>query len=257
MFINLKLLSRTGQLEAWILRVFPKSGYFANDIANQLKHIEVALFCNLQLTKDGNGICLADIKLDKSTNIEVVFPKDFKTYNVNGQRVRGWFSVDFTSDVMVNNITLVQNVMSRPNAFDDLLPVTTVGDVVGIRPSVFWLNVQYDTFYTKHKLSVFGYLENAMKVLRIDLNPQPTNQKYSAILKDLSAIKQFASGILVPKGYIWPVDANKYLGNPTTLVAEAHKLGLEVYTYGFANDMPIFPLQHQTPLVSLLNAVIL
>ena len=76
------------------------------------------------------------------------------------------------------------------------------------------------------------------EVLDPDVFEPTTNQKYSAILKDLSAIKTFASGILVPKGYIWPVDTNKYLGNPTTLVADAHKLGLEVYASGFANDMP-------------------
>ncbi|XP_022750227.1 glycerophosphodiester phosphodiesterase GDPDL6-like [Durio zibethinus] len=250
--------------------LFPESSTFANDMANQLKFTEVALFCNLQLTKDGIGICLSDIRLDNSTNIGMIFPKDPKTYTVNGQQVRGWFALDYPIDVILNNVSLVQSVLSRTSVFDGQLPVSTVEDVTGVRPSAFWLNVQYDAFYTEHKLSVSGYLEKAMRFMGINFISSPeigflknmntkinkartklifkfldpdvveptTNQTYSAILKDLTAIKQFASGILVPKGYIWPVDTNKYLGNPTTLVADAHKLGLEVYASGFANDMP-------------------
>ena len=65
-----------------------------------------------------------------------------------------------------------------------------------------------------------------------------TNKKYSEILQNLAAIKAFASGVLVPKGYIWPIDSAKYLKPATTLVADAHKAGLEVYASGFANDMP-------------------
>ncbi|KAI5404780.1 hypothetical protein KIW84_051805 [Lathyrus oleraceus] len=46
----------------------------------------------------------------------------------------------------------------------------------------------------------------------------------------------FASGILVPKGYIWPIDAAGYLQPHTTLVSDAHKAGLEVDASDFAND---------------------
>jgi glycerophosphoryl diester phosphodiesterase len=70
----------------------------------------------------------------------------------------------------------------------------------------------------------------------MDVEPQ-TKQPYGIIVKDLVAIKSFASGIMVPKEFILPVKPDKYLGLPTTLVADAHKLGLEVYASGFANDL--------------------
>lgn len=69
-----------------------------------------------------------------------------------------------------------------------------------------------------------------------DIEPT-TKQTYGTILKNLAAIKSYASGIMVPKDYILPVKTDKYLGLPSTLVADAHKLGLEVYVYGFANDI--------------------
>lgn len=64
-----------------------------------------------------------------------------------------------------------------------------------------------------------------------------TNQTYGSIAKDLATIKLFASGIMVPKEYMWPVNPDGYLGPPTTLVADAHELRLEVYASGFANDL--------------------
>lgn len=64
-----------------------------------------------------------------------------------------------------------------------------------------------------------------------------TNQTYKALLGNLTYIKTLASGILVPKTYIWTWDATTlYLLPPTTLVEDAHKAGLEVYVYGLAND---------------------
>ncbi|KAF6143669.1 hypothetical protein GIB67_021679 [Kingdonia uniflora] len=68
---------------------------------------------------------------------------------------------------------------------------------------------------------------------------EPTTKKtYSTILKDLSSIKSFASEIIVPKTYIWPVDPDQYLQAPTSLISDAHKQKLEVYANGFTNDVP-------------------
>jgi hypothetical protein len=81
------------------------------------------------------------------------------------------------------------------------------------------------------KAKVVFQLLNAMDV------EASTKQPYGNIIKDLVAIKSFASGIMVPKEFIYPVKPDKYLGPPTTLVADAHKLGLDVYASGFANDL--------------------
>jgi glycerophosphoryl diester phosphodiesterase len=128
--------------------------------------------------------------------------------------------------------------------------------------------MQYDLFYNQFKLSPASYVQKAMRSMRInylssaeigflknmngkvntartklvfqalgadEIEPT-TNKTYSKLLQDLASIKLFATGILVPKEYIWPVQAGMYLGAPTTLVSDAHKQGLEVYASGFAND---------------------
>lgn len=63
-----------------------------------------------------------------------------------------------------------------------------------------------------------------------------TNQTYGSLLKNMTFIKTFASGILVPKSYIWPVNADLYLLPYTSVVFDAHKAGLEVFAADFAND---------------------
>ena len=68
-----------------------------------------------------------------------------------------------------------------------------------------------------------------------DYTEPSTNQTYGSLLKGLTFIKMFASGILVPKGYI-SVDADLYLLPHTSLVLDAHKVGLEVFASDFAND---------------------
>ncbi|PON79420.1 Glycerophosphoryl diester phosphodiesterase [Parasponia andersonii] len=250
--------------------LFPESSSFANQIAISTGLADVVVSCNLQLTKDGIGLCLPDVRIDNSTTISSIYPKGQKFYNVNGQDLRGWFTLDYTSDQLLNNVTLTQNIYSRSSLFDGQLPISTVEDVTGVKPSKFWLNVQYDSFYNQHKLSPAAYIEATTKHIIINylsspeigflktisgkvnklktklvfqfLSPdqvEPTiNQKYSSILQNLTTVKSFASGILVPKEYIWPVNSNGYLGAPTSLVADAHKQGLEVYASGFANDIP-------------------
>lgn len=85
--------------------LFPESSSFANQMAQALSLPDMVAFCNLQLTKDGIGICLSDIRLDSSTNIALVYPKGQKTYDVNGKKVNGWFSVDYTIDQLFNNVS--------------------------------------------------------------------------------------------------------------------------------------------------------
>lgn len=129
---------------------------------------------------------------------------------------------------------------------------------------------QHDQFYTQHNLSMRSYVLSVARRVPISyisspevgflrsitsrFNPKTTkliyrfleedtidpsvNQTYGSLKKNLTFIKTFASGILVPKGYIWPVDASLYLQPHTSLVSDAHKVGLEVFASNFVNDVP-------------------
>ncbi|KAL8189557.1 hypothetical protein R6Q57_029123 [Mikania cordata] len=229
-------------------------------------------YCNLQLTKDNLGICLADVKLDNCTNVATKFPKQQRRYNINGQDVDGWFSLDFTIDEIIKEISLLQNIFSRASVFDSVYPPLSPDSVFGIEPTgKLWLNVQNDAFWSSHQLSVIRYIDDSkdffvadyisspeigfLKAVGTSKTLDPTKTKfvfrfmtpdeveptyketYGTLVKKLAMIKTFASGILVPKDYIWPVGKDGYLKPATTLVADAHREGLAVYALGFASDV--------------------
>ncbi|CAN6246888.1 unnamed protein product [Urochloa humidicola] len=249
--------------------LFPDSSQFAYQFALSTSLPDVALFCDLQFSSDGFGFCKTGLTLDNSTTVSEVFPKMEKTYKVDGEDVHGWFSLDFTSDQLVQNVTLIQNIFSRPSTFDGSMGMYTLDDIVELRPPQIWLNVQYNAFFLERKLSTEDYILKLPKdysltyissteidflkslggklkrsktklifrFLNEDVIEPSTKKTYGDILKDLKSIKDFAVGILVPKTYIWPLNKDQYLAPATSLVKDAHALGLEVYASGFANDI--------------------
>jgi glycerophosphoryl diester phosphodiesterase len=51
---------------------------------------------DLQVTSDGVLICLHDLTLDRTTNVEEVFPDRFREEESQGRTVRRWYASDFT-----------------------------------------------------------------------------------------------------------------------------------------------------------------
>ncbi|AQK69186.1 Glycerophosphodiester phosphodiesterase GDPDL3 [Zea mays] len=248
--------------------VFPDSSQFAYQFALTASLPDVVLLCDLQFSSDHIGFCKTGLTLDNSTTVSERFPKMERTYKLLGEDVHGWFSLDFTAEQLVQNITLIQNIFSRPSTFDDSLGMYTLDDVVELHPPQIWLNVQYNSFFLEHKLSsedyilelpkdslsyisspeveflksLAGKLKKAktkliFRFLNENVEEPSTKKTYGELLKDLKSIKAFAAGILVPKTYIWPLKKDQYLAPSTSLVKDAHALGLEVYASGFANDI--------------------
>ncbi|BAT80643.1 hypothetical protein VIGAN_03023800 [Vigna angularis var. angularis] len=252
--------------------MFPDSSDSAYNLAVITCGPDVYVWCDVQLTKDSVGICLPDINLLNSTYITIPYPNQTKTYLVNGVATDGYFSLDYTMK-QLNSVFLTQGVYSRTNRFDgNAFPILTVDDLLTSKqkPKGIWLNIQHDAFYAEHKLSmrsfvisaskriVFSHISspevNFLRNISSRFNPKTTklvfrfmakndvdpsiNQTYESLLRNLTFIKTFASGILVPKEYIWPVDASLYLQPHTSLVSDAHKAGLEVFGSDFVNDVP-------------------
>ena len=165
--------------------------------------------------------------------------------------------------------------LSRSNTFDrtqELLSLDNVVQSVLAQKGelhVIWVNIEYNSFFLEHGLSgedyilglpkefpvtrvsspEFAFLKSLsgkvrsdikliFRFLREDLVEPTTKRTYGELLKDLKSIKAFASGILVPKQFIWPQNKDMYLEPSTSLVKDAQALGLEVYASGFANDDP-------------------
>lgn len=93
------------------------------------------------------------------------------------------------------------------------------------------------------------------RFLEPDVTEPSTNRTYAALLKNLTFIKTFASGILIPKYYIWPTDTSQYLLPHTSVVLDAHGEGLEVYASDFENDVLLSYNYSYDPLAESLSYI--
>ncbi|XP_019096415.1 PREDICTED: glycerophosphodiester phosphodiesterase GDPDL5-like [Camelina sativa] len=212
--------------------IFPDSSIQAYELVNITTSPDITLWCELQLTKDGVGICFPNLNLQNGSTVKKFYPNYKET-----------FSVDFTWKEL-SSVTLSQGVYSRTPIFDDNWPITKVEETAA---SSLWLNIQDSAFYAQHNLNVRKFVVSMSRRVRFNFISSPeisllksmkksvkrttvtklmfrflnqdqiepfTNQSYGSLAKNLSYIKTFSSGILVPKSYIWPADS--YLTyNPT------------------------------------------
>lgn len=249
--------------------LFPDSSFDAYNLVSLTSSSDTILWCDVQLTKDGVGVCIPNVKLDNCTSIAYIYPAGQSNYIVNGVNTTGWFSVDYTMKDL-SNVSLIQAIYSRSNAFDsNNYVILAVEDVVtNFKPPGLWLNIQHDIFYAQHNLSMTTYVLDVSRRVTVDYLSSPelaflssiapmlsrsntklifrfldqnisepsTDQTYGSLLNNLTFIKTFASGILVPKSYIWPVTADNYILPYSSLVLDAHNAGLEIYAADFAND---------------------
>ncbi|XP_006652401.1 glycerophosphodiester phosphodiesterase GDPDL4-like [Oryza brachyantha] len=267
--------------------IFPDSSEFAYQFALIASSSDTILYCDVRLTKDGLGICLPDIKMDNCTNIPDFYQQGSKSYLVNGVSTAGWFSVDYNGTEL-GQVSLKQSIFSRTPRFDrSFFPILAVEDIASkFKPPGLWLNVQHDSFYSQFNLSMTNYILSVSKRVIVGYISSPevsfltkvsgkvrnntklvfrfldestiepsTKQTYGSMLKNLTFVKTFASGIIVPKNYIWPVSPDNYLEPYTSVVDDAHKAGLEIYAADFANDF-MFSYNHSyDPLAEYLSFI--
>ncbi|CAD6217085.1 unnamed protein product [Miscanthus lutarioriparius] len=70
------------------------------------------MWCDVQLTKDGVGVCLQDINMKNCTTVDQAYPARERTYVIDGVRKTGWFGSDFT-------IAELQSVFQYLNFIND------------------------------------------------------------------------------------------------------------------------------------------
>lgn len=82
--------------------LFPDSSFDAYNLVSLTSSSDTILWCDVQLTKDGVGVCIPNVKLDNCTSIAYIYPAGQSNYIVNGVNTTGWFSVDYTMKDLSN-----------------------------------------------------------------------------------------------------------------------------------------------------------
>lgn len=91
--------------------VFPDSSKNAYVFALSSTSGDTVLWCNVQLTKDGVGICLRDLLMDNCTSISQAYRAGKKAYLVNGEEKKGWFPIDYTMSSLQSVICKCQPII--------------------------------------------------------------------------------------------------------------------------------------------------
>lgn len=76
--------------------LLPDSSLDAYSFVSQTSVPDAVLWCDVQLTKDGTGICFPDLTMMNASNIQDAYPKRKNSYLVNGVPTQDWFTIDFT-----------------------------------------------------------------------------------------------------------------------------------------------------------------
>lgn len=104
--------------------LFPDSSGVAYNFAVMVSVPDVILWCDVQLTKDGVGICLPDLRLDNATDAPTTLGKNrTSSYLVNGVRTSGLFTVDFDFKELENVSRKFMLSTSLDPLFSFLLPL--------------------------------------------------------------------------------------------------------------------------------------
>ncbi|KAH7860403.1 hypothetical protein Vadar_013070 [Vaccinium darrowii] len=203
--------------------LFPDSSFIAYDFVGLLGLPDAVYWCDVQLTKDGAGICFPDLRLEKASTLDMVPGLENKknTYLVNGVSMQGWFTVDFTFDDL-GNIPLKQGVYSRPDKFDgNGYLILAVQDVANFKPSGLWLNIQHDAFFRQRNLSMRSFLHSVFRSAIVDYISSPEVN----FLRSILARKPSRTKLVF-----------RFLGQDEVEPSTNQTYGLEVFASDFAND---------------------
>lgn len=148
--------------------MFPDSSVTAYSFVSATSVPDAVLWCDVQLTKDGVGICFPDVTMYKDSNVQDAYPKRKNSYLLNGVPTQDWFTIDFTSKDLKSvfckfgalkeqnflciysyksifqTVAVIRGILSRSPAFNDNRNViSTVENIATqFKPAGFWLNVQ-------------------------------------------------------------------------------------------------------------------
>lgn len=241
---------------------------------------------DLVSTKDHVLIARHENEIGGTTDVETKFPNRKTTKTIDGNKVTGWFTEDFTLKE-IKTLRAKERLDFRDHSFDGKFEIPTFEEVltlvkaeskrlkknIGVYPETkhpsyfqsvnlpleepliemlnkFKLNdAKSLVFIQSFELTNLKKLKKLTPLPLIYLLDDPEIVPYDHVLakdkrtylemlkpENLKEISLTASGIGPYKRYIIPADSSNHSMAPTTLIDDAHAVGLKVHPYTFRSE---------------------
>ena len=251
---------------------------------------------DLVLTKDGILVARHENEISETTNVadKEEFADRKTTKTIDGQRMTGWFTEDFTLAELKTLRTKerLPQLRSANMAYDGQFEIPTFDEILALAKAQSAATGRTIGVYpeTKHPsyfaaiglpheapllaaLTKYGHVEKSapvfiqsfevenLKALRpktklrliqlmaeIGSPPDRSDLTYAAMVsaQGLKTVATYADGIGPNKALVIPRTLLGNLGDQTTLVADAHRLGLAVHPWTFRRENYFLPLAQKS-----------
>jgi glycerophosphoryl diester phosphodiesterase len=223
-------------------------------------------------TKDGVLIARHENDIGGTTDAAEKFPARRATKTIDGQSISGWFTEDFTL-AEIKTLRANERLPFRSHEYDGKFAIPTFDDVVALadaksrelgRPIGVYPETKHPTYFKSIGLPleqrVLDVLKAHGRTKRTDAvfiqSFEPSSLQTLRPLTDLrlvllleqdadvsparlAEIAKYANGIGPNTRLVIPANADGTLKAPTTLVADAHRVGLFVHVWTLRPE-PVF-----------------